>query len=362
VGVVTTAIAREATVLTVVRPRVLAFEDVPLSLGDTDVVIETLASGISAGTELTLYRGTNPYLSKRWDGERRLFHDDGAASLTYPVRTLGYEEVGRVVAIGAAAEGEAGVAVGDLVFGTWGHRTHHVMPVAEALRRRLPRGLEARLGIFSHIGAIALNGVHDAQISIGDTVAVFGLGVPGQIVAQLATRAGARVVGVDLVPARLRLAVETGAVAVAVDPREASAAETIKALTDGRGADVAIEVSGSARALHEAIRSVAYSSVVVAMGFLQGDAVGLALGEEFHHNRVTLRCSQISGVAPERAHRWDRLRLARTALELQADGALDLRPLISHVVPFREAPAAFAMLDESPHEAMQVVLDFEGAA
>jgi 2-desacetyl-2-hydroxyethyl bacteriochlorophyllide A dehydrogenase len=356
---VTTTVAQQATVLTVAGPRELVFEEVPLALGERDVLVETLASGISAGTELTLYRGTNPYLSKRWDGERRLFREEGTPSLTYPVRTLGYEEVGRVVALGAAAEG---VAVGELVFGTWGHRTHHVMPVEEAARRRLPRGLEPRLGIFSHIGAIALNGVHDAQISIGDTVAVFGLGVPGQIVAQLATRAGARVVGVDLVPSRLRLAVETGAVAVAIDPREASPAETIKALTDGRGADVAIEVSGSARALHEAIRSVAFSSVVVAMGFLQGDAIGLALGEEFHHNRVTLRCSQISGVAPERAHRWDRVRLARTALELQADGALDLRPLVSHVVPFREAPAAFAMLDASPHEAMQVVLDFGGAA
>ena len=57
-------------------------------------------------------------------------------------------------------------------------------------------------------------------------------------------------------------------------------------------------MTGNYRALHEAIRSVAYSSRVCAAGFMQGEGLGLRLGEEFHHNRVQVVCSQISGVAP----------------------------------------------------------------
>src|SRR3989304_5984108 len=108
--------------------------------------------------------------------------------------------------------------VGDLVYGPWGHRTHFVADAAWAAARRLPAGRDPRLGVFSHIGAVALNGVHDARLRIGDTVAVFGLGVPGQIVAQLAARSGARVIGVEPIAARRRLALELGAVEVALDP------------------------------------------------------------------------------------------------------------------------------------------------
>jgi 2-desacetyl-2-hydroxyethyl bacteriochlorophyllide A dehydrogenase len=346
-------------VLTFPAARVVAFEDEPLrALAPGEVRLRTLHSGISAGTELASYRGTNPYLEKRWDAARRLFVAGDGATLAYPLRGIGYEEVGRVVEVGPDV---STIVTGELVYGTWGHRTHHVMNAGDAALRRLPEGLDPLLGIFSHIGAIALNGVHDARIRVGETVAVFGLGVPGQIVAQLAARSGARVIGVDLVPARLELAASLGAIDVAIDPREAPAAETIKALTDGRGADVVIEVSGATAALHEAVRAVAYSSTVVAMGFFQGAAHALALGEEFHHNRVTIVGSQISGVSPELSHRWNRVRLARRALELAADGTLELAPLVSHHVPFDTAAEAFAMLDEAPHAAMQVVLDFPDA-
>jgi 2-desacetyl-2-hydroxyethyl bacteriochlorophyllide A dehydrogenase len=347
------------TLLTVPAPREIRLESVPSDPpGPGQVRIETLYSGISAGTELATYRGSNPYLHKRWDAEQRLFQASDVPSLAYPVRNMGYEEVGRVVELGP---GVVVPAVGDLVYGTWGHRSEAVVDAAWAAVRRLPDGLDPLLGIFSHIGSVALNGVHDAAIRIGDTVAVFGLGVPGQIVAQLAKRSGATVIGVDPLGDRRRLASELGAVDVALDPAGGGAAEAIKARTDGRGADVTIEVSGMAAALHEAIRATAYSARVVALGFFQGAPTGLALGDEFHHNRVSLISSQISGVAPEQSYRWDKPRLARTVMALQADGTLNLRPLVSHVLPFAEAAAAFAMLDASPESALQVVLATEAA-
>ena len=73
----------------------------------------------------------------------------------------------------------------------------------------------------------------------------------------------------------------------------------VKGRTKGRGADICIEVSGVPSALAEAMRTVAYASRVVAMGFFQGETRGLHLGDEFHHNRIEVISSQISGVAPE---------------------------------------------------------------
>lgn len=371
----------EAAVLRAPRElRVESYDEAPLVSGQ--VRVATLHSGISAGTELSTYRGTNPHLHKRWDTSLRLFTPRAENTTTYPVRDLGYEEVGRVVERGPDV---SEVALGDVVFGTWGHRSQHVLNASDARDRRLPPGLDPLAGIFSHIGSTALNGVHDGGPRIGETVAVFGLGVLGQIVAQLAKRSGARVIGIDALPARLRMAQELGAVDVVIEVPSADAvpvaaqdasSETfagasadaapagdissyLRDLTDGRGADVAFEVSGNVTALHQAIRSVAYAARVVAMGFYQGGAAALSLGEEFHHNRVTLVSSQISGVAPERSYRWSRLRLAQTVMRLQADGTLHLTPLVTHRFPLEAASEAFALLDHDPAAALQVVLDVE---
>ncbi|CAA9524347.1 MAG: Ribose-phosphate pyrophosphokinase, partial [uncultured Thermoleophilia bacterium] len=141
-----------------------------------------------------------------------------------------------------------------------------------------------------------------------------------------------------------------------------AAGEAVKALTEGRGADVSIELSGIAQALHSAIRATAYNSRVVASSFYQGGAAALHLGEEFHHNRIEIVCSQIGGVSPRLDHRWDLRRLERTIIGLQADGRVDLKPLISHTFPVADAAEAFTLLDERPHEAVQVVLSFDGAS
>jgi len=339
--------------LILTAPRTLAFEDTddePLGAGE--VRVQTLFSGVSAGTELTQYRGTSPFMDRRFDEATRLFVPGDAPSWPYPVRTLGYEEVGEVVEVGAGA---GDIAVGQHVYGTWNHRTHAVVPAAYARDRAMPAGADPRFGIFSHIGAVALNGIHDAGIRLGDTVAVFGLGVPGQIVVQAARASGARVIAVDPDPVRRAMAVAHGAEHTLAP----TAANEIKEMTENKGADVCIEVSGVAAALSDAIKAVAYASRVVAMGFYQGEVAGLRLGDEFHHNRVELISSQISGVAPAASHRWSKPRLWRTAVELQAEGKLDLLPLITHPVPFDSAPDLFARLDAGESGIMQAVLTFD---
>ena len=336
-------------------PRELGF--VPLDmppLAADQVRIRTLFSGVSAGTELSQYRGTNPFMHRRFDETSRLFVQADAPSWPYPVRNLGYEEVGEIVEVGSDVRD---LRPGQRAFGTWGHRTHHVASRDYARDRLLPAAADPRIGIFSHIGAVALNGVHDAAIRVGDLVVVFGLGVPGQIVAQAARAAGATVIGVDPVRERRETALALGADRT-LDPASGSVAEAIKAETAGRGADICIEVSGAPAALAEAIRTVAYASRVVAMGFFQGEARGLMLGEEFHHNRIELICSQISGVAPAASHRWNKLRLWQSAVRLQHEGRLNLLPLITHSVPFNEAPALFARIDAAEPGMLQTVLTF----
>lgn len=351
--------SRPPSALLLRAPRELAFDPLPeTALGPADVRIRTLYSGISAGTELSQYRGTNPFMHRRFDDAARLFLQAEAPSWPYPVRNLGYEEVGEIVEVGRDV---AGLAVGQRVYGTWGHRTHHVASAEYARERLMPAGADPRIGVFSHIGAVALNGVHDASLRIGDTVAVFGLGVPGQIVAQAARASGAHVIGIDPDPARRAMAERLG-IDETLDPTDGSVAEAIKRATGGRGADACIEVSGAPAALSEAIRAVAYSARVVAMGFFQGEVPGLRLGEEFHHNRVQLVCSQISGVAPEASYRWSKPRLWRAAVELQHKGVLDLLPLITHTAPFDDAPALFARLDAGEPGVLQSVLDFGSAA
>ena len=314
-----------------------------------EVRLETIYSGISAGTELTAYRGSNPYLSKQWDQERRIFLEEHA-TFTYPVEGWGYEEVGRVVEKGPSV---TAVSEGDVVWGAWGHRSTHVMPEQEAAARLLNPSVDPINGVFSQIGAIALNSVLDADIHVGETVAVFGQGVPGLIATQLARLNGASVIAVDRINNRLELSTRLGADHAIP---ALGAAERIKELTGGKGADVCIEFTGFYPALQEAIRAVAYNSRVVASGFFQGGGAALFLGEEFHHNRVEVVCSQISGVSPRLDHRWSESRLRSTVMALQAAGRLDFESLVSHVFTFEDAHKAFQLLDERGAEAVQVVL------
>jgi 2-desacetyl-2-hydroxyethyl bacteriochlorophyllide A dehydrogenase len=322
-----------------------------------EVRVRTTYSGISAGTELTAYRGSNPYLNRSWDPDLRVFTED-VDGLSYPVAGLGYSEVGQVVEVAPDVADDPGLPpVGAHVWGIWGHRGEAVLPAGKLRGCTVPDGLDPLAATFARVGAVALNAVLTADIHLGETVAVFGQGVLGLLATRLVRLSGGTVVAVDAVPGRLEKALEYGADTV-LDARDGSAGLHIRKLTGGRGADVAIEISGSYPALHEAIRSVAVGGRVVASGFYQGDGTGLRLGDEFHHNRVALICSQIGGVPAAVAGRWDQTRLNQTFLRLALDRRIDPAGLVSHIIPVHEAASAFRMLDRSPQEALQVVLTF----
>lgn len=320
-----------------------------------EVRLRTLYSGISAGTQLTAYRGTNPFASKKWNGDLRLFERESENHSFYPVKgAWGYEEVGRVAEIGSAV---TQVKLGDIIYGTWGHRSTHIVSEDFALNHTLQDGVEPITAIYSQMGCIALNAVLDADIHVGEIVAVFGQGVPGQIVTQLAKLNGVTVIAIDANDKRLEYSRKFGA-DITLNAVKCDVSKEIKALTGKRGADTAIEISGVCNALHEAIRCLTYNGKVICSGFLQGGADGLFLGEEFHHNRIQIICSQINAVAPGLSHRWNRLRMEKTIFDLQKSGKLNLRDLITHLIPFSEAAKAYDMLDQGKEDCLQVVLEF----
>jgi 2-desacetyl-2-hydroxyethyl bacteriochlorophyllide A dehydrogenase len=342
-------------VVALTGPRTVEVQPTPrVALPSGYVRIRTLYSGISAGTELTLYRGTNPHLDRRWDAGRRLFVED-ASVRSYPNTAWGYSEVGEVVEVGVGVD--PGL-VGEVMWGLWGHRGEVVLPLEAVTGRVLPAGMEPLAGTFARVGAVALNAVLAADVHVGETVAVFGQGVLGLIATQLVIASGGTVIAVDGIAGRRAQAQGFGA-AHTLDPVADDVGDRLKELTDGRGTDVSIEISGSYRALHEAIRGAAVGGRVVAAGFYQGDGLGLRLGEEFHHNRVQLVSSQISAAPQAIAQRWTPERMHRTVIELIAAGRVDVLSLVSHVVPAALAADAYAMLDADPAEVLQVVLDFQ---
>lgn len=325
----------------------------PLAVGPGQVRISTRYSGISAGTELTAYRGTNPYLHLRWNTETRLF-DGSAGTLDYPITGWGYEEVGTVVELGDGADQDL---LGAVVWGLWGHRSDAVLPAEQAAAQRLPAATDPLCGIFARVGAVALNAVLESDLHVGETVVIFGQGVIGLLAVRLAVLSGARVIAVDTERRRLELSRRYGAHTV-LQPAEEKVAEAVRAATEGRGADVCIELSGSYAALHEAIRTACYSGRVVASSFYQGGAEGLRLGEEFHHNRIELVASQISGPPPRYAHRWTRERLHRDFMRLVTEGKVDPLPLVSNVYPVDAVADAFAELDGAKPDVLQTALSF----
>ncbi len=335
------------------EPRVVGIRTYPTpAVGPGEARVRTLYSGISAGTEMATYRGTNPYLAKRWDAELALFRP-GEAILAYPVDVWGYSEVGVVEAVGAEV---AEPAIGDVVWGIWGHRSHAVLSTELLVGHVMPPDLDPKVGTFDRVGAVALNAVLASEARIGETIAVFGQGVIGLLATQLLTSQGIQVLAIDTIPSRLALARSFGAT-----PFDAGTDDLALALRDhtgGAGPDRVIELTGAYPALHEAIRVAGVGGTVIAGGFYQGPATSLALGEEFHHNRVTLISSQIGSVPAALRERWSRERLHQTVMQLCAAGRLDPLPLVTHVLPAADAATAYALIDQPPADLLQVILNF----
>lgn len=312
------------------------------------VRVRSTRTAISPGTELT-YVGrsaTNPYLHRRWDPALRLFVD-GAPSVAYPI-VFGYRAAGVVV----ESRGDR-VREGARVFGKWRHTEFTTLALADAESQLLPVELSFDDGVdLAQMLPIALNAVAFAEgRHAGGPVVLFGCGPIGLLVAQVAKATGAAAVyAVDRLGPRREIARSLG-----LEPVSAEG-DVAARLKHDLGADaiaVAFECTGSAAALGEAVRVVRRRGTVVAVGFYQGDAAGLRLGEEFHHNGVEIRSGQIGNLHPS----FDAETLRARSVELARSGRVVLGALPRHELPVEEASAGFAAL-RRPAEVLQVVFRY----
>ncbi len=336
--------ANSATALWWTAPRRGELRPEPLPPpGPGEVAVRALASGISQGTELLVYRGQVP-------PDLPLDLPTLAGSFRYPIK-YGYASVGRVAAVGADVESPA---IGDLVFALHPHQSAYVLPASRAVP--LPPDLPPEQGVFLANLETAVNVVLDAAPRLGETVLLSGLGVVGLLVLQALRRTGAaQVIAVDALAHRRALAERLGADGVLAPGADLAA--VVRERTDGRGADLAIEVSGAPAALGPAIEAVAEEGTVVVASWYGTKPVALQLGGHFHRGRVRLRSSQVGHLDPALAPRWDYARRLAVARRLLVE--LAVGELISHRVPFERALDAFALLDRHPEQALQVVLTYE---
>ena len=345
------------------RCHVFSYDEEPPAPGH--VSLQTLYSGFSAGTELTFLKDTNPYLRSRWDEERGLFVE-GEPSARFPVPFLGYMEAARVVD-GGTAEIPDGAVVGA----TYGHKSGHVADPFHELLVRLPDRIDPILGIFvAQMGPIAANGIlHADTEQFGAAVPFLGAGVEGRPVlvwgggtvglfCALFARAGgaSEIVVVDPSPWRQDLARRMGFDAMGEDDAWRHAKARWHHKTGGRGAEIVFQTRARSDSLNLALRALRPQGTVIDLAFYQGGADGLRLGEEFHHNGLNLRCAQINRMPRVVAHAWDQRRLAQETVHLlEAEGDLIREHMITHVVPYDEAPGFLRHLVADRPEFLQIV-------
>ncbi len=332
-----------ARALWLTAPRTAAFRGAEAPPpGPGQVRVRALASAVSHGTEMLVYRGEVPH-------DLPLDLPTLAGGFAFPIK-YGYASVGRVTDVGADVRR---LAPGDAVFVLHPHQSAYVVPATMPVR--LPDGLDPLVGVFTAHVETAVNILLDTPLHLGETALVFGQGTVGLLVSQLLKRAGARyVIGVDPLERRRDLARAVG-VDVALSPDDDLPAR-LHALTGGRGADLAIEVSGAPAALQAAIDAVAVEGTVVVASWYGTKPVTLTLGGHFHRGRVRLRSSQVGRLNPDLAPRWDYARRTETVVELLPQ--LHLAELVSHRFPFAQAPEAYQLLDAHPGETVQVVLTY----
>ena len=346
----TTLETRTARTATLTGPRSIAVRSQDLSpLGAGDLLLETLYSGISAGTEMNVYRGSAAQWSTRRDPVTGLFEPGDTPDWTYPM-AYGYAAVSRVAARGVDVHD---VEVGDVVYSYTPHTSATVVPATSVLV--LPALADPRVGVLNSNVNTAYNGVLDAHPNLGDTVVVSGLGVIGLIVVQLLHRLGVRTIAVDAIAARRDLAARFGA-EICLTPGP-DAARIVRELTDNRGADIVIEASGASPALNEAIRIAGYCGTVIALSWYGGTFESLHLAGEFHHNRPRIIASQVGGLSPDLGPLWS-LQRRQQYVSRELLPTLELGALLTHQRPIEQAAEAYALVDSRPDDLVQMVLTY----
>jgi 2-desacetyl-2-hydroxyethyl bacteriochlorophyllide A dehydrogenase len=293
------------------------------------LLVRTLYSGISAGTELLAYRG---------DIDPQLPLDSSISALadrfTYPFH-YGYSCVGRVE---RSQDTFDGFDEGDLIFAFHPHQDRFVVDAGDAVALG---SVDPRLGTFFPLVETSLQITLDAGEVLEQPVVVIGLGAVGILTAALLLRAGARVLAAEPKPWRREAAAKFGITTVLPADLE----RRVTAETGGAGVPLVIEVSGAPAALGAALPLLAHEGTALVASWYGVRPVTLPLGAEFHRRRLTIRSTQVSTIPARLAAAWTRDRRRATVARLLEE--LPLHGLATHVFPFDDPAAAYAALSRA---------------
>lgn len=312
-------------------------EELVAPLAPDALLVETIVSAISAGTEMLFYRGQVP-AHMRLDVNIHAL----AGHVQYPL-AYGYACVGRVVECGSAVAREWR---DRLVFAFQPHASHFVACAAELLP--LPASISPETAAFLPNMETAVNLVMDGAPLLGERVCVLGQGVIGLLTtALLAHMAPARLDAFDRIEKRRALALEFGAHA---------AHDSANLKTLAHDADLTFELSGNPDALNLALALTGFAGRIVIGSWYGEKRAALDLGGDFHRSRIRLISSQVSTLAPELTGRWTKARRLDVAWRMLE--RVNVARLITHRIPLADAATAYMMLDAQAEEIMQALLTY----
>jgi len=334
------------------------YEDPPLK--PTQVLVRTeLASG-KHGTTTGMFDGVN-FRGQTFDPEMRFFREDpdykappAGEGPVFDWRA-GTSGVGTVEAVGSEVKDWK---PGDRVFGRMDVRETNVCD--EDALYALGQ-IDPQTALCLEPGYVSFHCIRESGVRYGDLVAVVGLGAIGLIAVEMARASGAeRVFAVDPLPRRREWALRNGA-DEAFDPTSADGvALAIHERTDGKGVDIAIEVSGAYAGLQTALRCVRMMGTVCSAGFYQGEAGGLWLGQEWHHNRLTMIVPHGCGWGhvPRDFPNWDAGRANDVMVALMRKRVFRCPGLIAPIVPIEDAQKVFTLMRDDPNQLLKYGVRF----
>lgn len=316
------------------------------SLKKDEVLVETLYSAISAGTEMLVYRGQFPHLADS--------HDNVSSDLNYPL-AYGYACVGVVQETGAQVDRSWR---DKLVFAFHPHASHFISNPDALIP--IPDSLKPETACFLPNMETVVNLVQDGAPIIGECVLVLGQGIIGLLTASLLGEFPLEsLVTVDQFELR-RNALKAESQRIrdiqysTFDPAQKDFREQVGSILQN-GADLTFELSGSPSALNDAIALTTFSGRIVIGSWYGQKRTEIDLGGTFHRSRIKLISSQVSTISPELSGRWDKSR--RFDIAWKALERIKPEKWITHRFALNDAEKAYQLLDKNPQETMQVIFD-----
>jgi 2-desacetyl-2-hydroxyethyl bacteriochlorophyllide A dehydrogenase len=311
------------------------------------MIVQSLISAISPGTELLIYRGQVP---ESMPLDETLADLDG--SFKFPFK-YGYAVVGQVVELGPEVSPQW---QDQRVFAFHPHESHFITTPAAVFP--LPAHLSPQDAVFLPNMETAVNLVMDGAPRLGERVMVFGQGIIGLFTtALLAQFPLGHLVTIEPVAQRRQISLGLGA-HLSLSPAELPLLKTLFGpKPDYAGADLIYELSGHPPALAQAVAQAGFDGRIVVGSWYGAKPVSLDLGSRFHRQRIRLISSQVSTVAPDLTGRWSKARRMQVAWRMLKK----IRParFITHQFPFTEAAQAYHLLDQTPEQTIQTVLTYE---